>query len=584
MSCVTICPNCAMEIDGAQTCTACGSGVDWVNPPEALDANTLLIDKYKVARVLGQGGFGITYLGLDCELKMKVAIKEFLPRQIATRGDDSTVIPKSADEKEYFEDGLNKFMEEAQTVARFHHPNIVPILNYFQQNGTAYYVMRYIPGKTLQQYVVERGGVLDERDVMAIMGPVFDGLETVHQEGILHRDIKPANIYIPDNGSPMLLDFGAARHSLAGSMSISLTHGYAPYEQYQSEGSQGKYSDVYACAATMYACLRGRVVKGKLKPPLSAMDREQGRELDNIKDAARGKISARLAKAVMRGMESRPAKRPRTIAEFRKELGETGPPPPPPAEHYDLLCIAGDFEGQRIPLSGEPVIVGKDHAVCALVLSNKFVSRKHCQFFALEGRAYVKDFGSKNGTFLNDVNRIAPFENVPLNLGDMVSLTGQAVFQVVKGSPRVAPAVEEADPGDAESVRTKGGKESGGASPFVNRVGKYFFSAEGRLNRARFFWTGLGLAVPQWLAMALVMSLPREAQQAGAIGYFSLQIACGVAGVFLTIKRLHDMDRPGTHYWMLLIPFYNIYLGLLLLFKKGVSGPNRFGPDPLAKG
>ncbi|WP_255317204.1 serine/threonine protein kinase [Candidatus Magnetobacterium casense] len=235
--------------------------MDIKNDAVSLQPRVVLNKQYLIGTCLGSGGFGITYLGLDLVLKMRVVIKEFLPRNIARRQRDQlTVFPISEDYSNDYKYGLTKFIDEAQTLAQFNHPSIAPILFFFKENNTAYFVMRYIQGKTLEEYIKLQDKGITQQDLLDIMMPVLDGLDAVHQGGILHRDIKPKNIYIPDNGNPILLDFGSARDAISTKLSICLTHGYAPLEQYSSDmklGKQGPWTDIYACAATMYSCLRG---------------------------------------------------------------------------------------------------------------------------------------------------------------------------------------------------------------------------------------------------------------------------------------------------------------------------------------
>jgi len=230
-----------------------------------------LHNRYIIQAVLGHGGFGITYAAHDELLNVKVAIKEYLPRQMATRGEGQTKVSVfSGEARHHFDYGLRKFLEEAQAVARFsHHPNIVSARDFFEANGTAYLVMEYVEGVTLKEYLERKGGKISSEEATAIMLPVIDALREVHQVGLLHRDISPDNIYLSTSGQIKVLDFGAARY-FAGeqskSLSIILKAGYAPEEQYRSKGNQGPWTDVYACAATFYRAITGQT-------PPEALDR-----------------------------------------------------------------------------------------------------------------------------------------------------------------------------------------------------------------------------------------------------------------------------------------------------------------------
>ena len=214
---------------------------------------------YRVVDVLGVGGFGITYLAHDHTLDRRVAIKEYLPNEFAVR-DGTTVHPKSFTDHDDFEWGLQRFLDEARTLARFRHPNLVRVVAYFEANRTAYIVMDYEEGESLD-CLLERHGKLTEAQLQRILLPIVDGLGEVHAAGFLHRDIKPSNVFVRrSDESPVLLDFGAARQAL-GRKSKSLTAvasaGYSPPEQYESEGEQGPWTDIYALSALCYRAITG---------------------------------------------------------------------------------------------------------------------------------------------------------------------------------------------------------------------------------------------------------------------------------------------------------------------------------------
>lgn len=231
---------------------------------------------YELDSVLGQGGFGITYLGQDTNLGQPVAVKEYLPNEFAVREGDSTVQPKTGEQGDIYKWGLERFLQEARTLAKFKHPNIVRVLSVFEQNNTAYMVMEYERGSDLSQQF-KRGNLKDEAQLLAIVLPILKGLELVHQAGFIHRDIKPANIYLREQDkTPVLLDFGSARHALGEqtkTMTSLVSLGYAPFEQYQdADGKQGPWSDIYSLGATLYYGVTGRT-------PAEAMTR--GNEIIN---------------------------------------------------------------------------------------------------------------------------------------------------------------------------------------------------------------------------------------------------------------------------------------------------------------
>ena len=219
--------------------------------------------EYRIERVLGAGGFGITYLGRDTHLGRWYAIKEYLPRDTAVRETGATVRSISATTQEDFTWGMDRFLAEAQTLAQFQHPNLVGVVRYFKANGTAYFVMDYVEGEVLASYIA-REAPLSEAVLRGILAPVMDGLMQVHGAGYLHRDIKPDNIVLRGDGSPVLVDFGAARLAMGARtrpLTAILTPGYAPIEQYSESSPQGPYTDIYALGAVLYYGLTGEALQ-----------------------------------------------------------------------------------------------------------------------------------------------------------------------------------------------------------------------------------------------------------------------------------------------------------------------------------
>ena len=282
---------------------------------------------YVIRRLLGQGGFGITYLAEDTNLGRLVAIKEYLPEDMAFREDDSSVHPLSPDIAGSYEWGLDRFISEAQTLARFKHPNIVHVFSVFRENNTAYMIMEYEQGQGLDRILKERK-TLPEQELMNILLPLLDGLEQVHGFGFIHRDIKPPNIYIREDGSPVLLDFGSARQSL-GERSQTLTAmfspGFAPFEQYTGKGEyQGPWTDIYGLGATLYRAVTGRA-------PANAMDRSEAL-LHNSRDSYAPLTEVKpegyspaLLSAIDQALSFKHEDRPQTIAAWRTSLTQSGP-------------------------------------------------------------------------------------------------------------------------------------------------------------------------------------------------------------------------------------------------------------------
>ena len=276
---------------------------------------------YVLERVLGQGGFGITYLARDNNLDQLVAIKEYLPLEVATRRSDTTVRPRTDDQTDRYRWGLDRFIREARTLARFDHPNVVRVHSVFEFNNTAYMVMRFEEGENFAA-LLERRRMLPEAELMRVLLPVLDGLELVHNAGFIHRDIKPDNIHIRTDGSPVLLDFGSARAALgqARTVTILVAPGYAPFEQYYSSGEdQGPWTDLYGLGATCYRAIAGVA-------PLDAIARSKGvlgsaREMLVPASAiGSGRYSAGLLKAIDHALAFAEKDRPQSIADWRAEL------------------------------------------------------------------------------------------------------------------------------------------------------------------------------------------------------------------------------------------------------------------------
>ena len=227
---------------------------------DALPPGTL-IHHYRIIRLLGRGAFGLTYLAEEPQLQRLVAIKEYLPSAAASRDDTLTVSSLTPESEEFFRYGLSSFLQEARTLVQFDHPNVARVLTYFSELGTAYLVMNYETGHNFNEWLRENPHP-PETALLDIFLPINRGLSQVHEAGYIHRDIKADNIYIREDGTPVLLDFGAARdirHRESGDLTRILTPGYAPYEQENPDWhEQGPWTDIYALAATLYYAVCGK--------------------------------------------------------------------------------------------------------------------------------------------------------------------------------------------------------------------------------------------------------------------------------------------------------------------------------------
>ena len=284
---------------------------------------------YSVDRVLGQGGFGITYLARDHNLEQAVALKEYLPSEIVVRAEDQSLQPRSPADAEQYKWGLDRFLSEARTLARFVHPNICQVMSVFEANHTAYMVMRYEQGESLRA-ILKQGKPLSEEQLLKIALPILDGLGKIHATGFIHRDIQPSNIYIREDGSPVLLDFGAARKTDDGprTLTILVAPGYAPIEQYYSSSTeQGPWTDMYGIGATLYRAVAGVA-------PIDAIERSRG-ILGSTKDmlvparvVGQGRYSDAFLAAIDHALMFSERHRPQSAAALAAELrGELAPAP-----------------------------------------------------------------------------------------------------------------------------------------------------------------------------------------------------------------------------------------------------------------
>ncbi|NND91822.1 MAG: serine/threonine protein kinase [Granulosicoccus sp.] len=270
---------------------------------------------YTIDSVLGQGGFGITYLAHDRNLDRAVAIKEYLPTSFAYRHQDYSVKPITGDHRENFVWGLGSFLKEAQTLARFSHPNIVRVHSVFEENNTAYMVMEYEHGQNLAA-VYKKNEHLDQAFFERVFFPIFDGLKEIHKFEFIHRDIKPANIYIREDGTPVLIDFGSARQTTqqqTNEMTTLVSQGYTPLEQYSANyGDQGPWTDVYALAATIYEGIVGKKPDESLSRSACLM-RSKPDQLDPLDARAHPQFSQQFLDAVYAGLKLEPEGRPQSL-------------------------------------------------------------------------------------------------------------------------------------------------------------------------------------------------------------------------------------------------------------------------------
>jgi serine/threonine protein kinase len=282
------------------------------------------LENYRVLHVLASGGFSFVYLAHD-EHESPVAIKEYLPSTLALRT-NGAASPKVPEENAAtFRYGMKCFFEEGRALAHLSHPNVVRVLNFFRANDTVYLVMRYERGRTLQRHIQKRTGTLPEDWIRKTFAELLNGLREVHSNKLLHLDIKPGNIYVRNDGTPVLIDFGAARQTLsaegdaASQLPPTYTPGFASPEQHARREDLGPWSDIYSVGATLYSCLSGG-------PPLAAPERVEKDTLVPARKQFSGKYSSELLDTIDWCMRLDHMERPQSVFALQKALlGEKAP-------------------------------------------------------------------------------------------------------------------------------------------------------------------------------------------------------------------------------------------------------------------
>jgi formylglycine-generating enzyme required for sulfatase activity/serine/threonine protein kinase len=360
-----------------------------------LPEGTILDESYRILGVVGSGGFGITYEAEDIRLGTSVAIKEYYPHDFGERVATMSVRPRSERHEKTFDWGRSNFLKEARTLARFEHPSILRITRIFEANSTAYMVMRFERGQSFESWLSSLARPPTQKELDGIIAPLLDALETLHAAKYLHRDIAPDNIVVRDDGSPVLLDFGAARRAVA-EMSQALTGivkaGYSPYEQYSSDRRlQGTWSDIYALGATLYRAIAG-------SPPEEATLRLDDDQMVAATQVGRGRYRSKFLAAIDACLKVRPSARPQSVVELRRLLSESerghsfdriirtlrpaGTEPTPPSnapqparaassawQRWSLMIgalaalLVGAYGGYRFTQPGEVARQGKSEAV-----------------------------------------------------------------------------------------------------------------------------------------------------------------------------------------------------------------------------
>ncbi len=429
MSTENLCMGCMEQKGPEASCPSCG-WIEGTQPesPLHLPPGTVLVDKYLLGRVLGQGGFGITYLGWDIYLERKLAVKEFFPRDFCYRESGHYHVSIYAGTThEQYDYGLDKFLEEGKILARFDgHPNIVSVRDFFKANETAYLVMSYLDGSTLCNFLAANNEQLGFDETMQIIIPVLDALRAVHDQNLLHRDISPDNIMITTKGQIVILDFGAARHAIGEKnkqFSIVLKPGYAPEEQYRSNGLQGPWTDIYATGATMYRALAGgmppesldRLCNDTLLKPseLGIAIPEHHENVLLTAMAVKAEHRYQDVESFQNALLSGPGSESSiTGSDYPEEVDASVQPESWPGDYSENYDKAIENVGQQNNSKADKVEKTNNKEITVkigrasnndLVIDENTVSRHHASIFFENGSWQIKDLNSTHGTKLNDM-------------------------------------------------------------------------------------------------------------------------------------------------------------------------------------
>jgi serine/threonine protein kinase len=456
-----ICPNCFDQSYRGGICKHCGYVAISELDGFTLTVGTVLKNRYLVGRVLGIGGFGITYLAIDIDTGERCAIKEYYPKSLAIRDGNMHVAASSSVSSKTFNHGIDVFLIEAQTLAKFLGvEQVVQVRESFQENGTAYFVMEYLDGVNVKALMRSQKGKVPVQYAEQILTEVVGVLKAIHRQGLLHRDISPENIFITKQGKVKLIDFGATRYYVgeaSRSLSVILKPGFAPPEQYSSKGNQGPWTDIYALAATFYY-----VVTGKLVP--EAPERLAGKALTPLRQLAPD-VPDYTANAIEHALNLSYKNRYQTVEAFESALTirvslphrpAVAEPSAGPLDSHDvgasgmhvqaqaekpslavakmggnpyLKVMAGPISGSKwvLPVNLE-VIIGRSNKVSNIVINDPSISRQHCalKYQTSTSSFIIRDLSS-NGTYLKGLKPLAHDTPTELAPGSDIYLSSEAL-------------------------------------------------------------------------------------------------------------------------------------------------------------
>lgn len=386
-----LCMNCMNGYVKNGRCTVCDSPKLTVQElPTALPLRSILNGRYLIGRMLGAGGFGITYLGYDLIENRRIAIKEFMPTGMVRRDVGKTQMQVVSNKKD-FNDSMKRFLDEARMIYHYQkNPHILQIYSLFQENQTAYYIMEFLEGADLKHLLKMRGGRLSWTEVRNITLQVIEALAVLHADGVVHRDISPDNIFISPQGKATLIDFGAARLFMAQKqLTVILKRKYAPIEQYETRGKQGPWTDIYALAATIYHVLTGEL-------PPEATSRAYRDDIKTFRQCG-VVLEEHVERALYKALRVEPEERYKNIIDFQNELLGI-------VRRGKLTCLCGIYERMELMIS-EDIIVGRNAVQCQLIYPKeaKGISNIHCKISIKqsENGVFIIDMGSTYGTYVN---------------------------------------------------------------------------------------------------------------------------------------------------------------------------------------
>lgn len=407
------CQHCFEPKRGNTICPHCGFDSSTIrNYGGVLPPFTVLHGRYLVGRVLGKGGFGVTYIAKDLNYNRICAIKEYLPAEYSTRsGGTKNITPFTDAKAQYvFNHGREKFVEEARTLKTLiRNPNVVDIWDYFQENNTAYIVMEYLDGQDLRKMARAQGGRLEPEFSKTVFVTVASALMEVHRLNILHRDLSPENIIVTKDERIKLIDFGAARNFVStqnAGMSILLKPGFAPPEQYEKKGAQGPWSDVYALCATFYNLVSG-------KPLVDALFRYRGQQQPSL--AAMGcPVTKKTSDVIEKGMTLDHKRRYQDFMVLLNDIDITvsHTPKPEPAreitsqKHAFIAAVMKNGLFNKVTIAkGDAFLVGRGEQTHYRITGDTNISRAHVSVRFDGYNIYLTD-KSANGTFYADGRRL----------------------------------------------------------------------------------------------------------------------------------------------------------------------------------